>query len=129
MRTRNIVDSLGGFAFGAAVGYVIGVLSAPKSGKQLRSDIKSTSCNVCQCVKDSAEKSKEELAHRAAAVESNVANNLQEMKKTLLSMVERLDANLHRLVSVQTVRNTSSTNVEPPCGEFSSQKTVIEISP
>ncbi len=97
--TRNVGLLIAGFVLGAFAGTIIGVLFAPKSGKELRSEIKEKSgeyygrakvkgaeyvgmvkdkaAEVVETGKEAADKAKEKLADAADKVKRAVETGVQ----------------------------------------------------
>lgn len=98
MKKQSTLEFLGGIALGAAIGYVAGILSAPKAGRDLRHEIQTKGSDLCQNVKSSTEKGKDVLVHRVEVIECNIATKMQDLKGACASLSEKLDARLHHLV-------------------------------
>jgi gas vesicle protein len=84
----NAKDLIGGLLAGAAIGVAVGLLLAPKSGKQTREDWASGSRKLTNSIKDSVEDSLESMKGKFnAGVEEvtkrgkDTANNLGEKFK------------------------------------------------
>lgn len=76
-----------GAVFGAAAGFVTGVLLAPKSGKSTRDDVKEAALKVkdtiiedAEKVKDTASKTVEGVRHTAETVVEDVNEKVDELK-------------------------------------------------
>jgi gas vesicle protein len=65
-----------GALFGAAVGVVAGILTAPKSGKETRADIKAKAGEI----KGQAEKKVDEVKTKATEVAGDVKKNAEDLK-------------------------------------------------
>ena len=65
-----------GALFGSAVGVVAGILTAPKSGKETRADIKAKATDI----KGAADKKVDEVKNKATEVAGDVKKNAEDLK-------------------------------------------------
>ena len=80
-----------GAVFGAVTGLVAGILTAPKSGKETRAELKSKTCEV----KDVVTKKAEDVADDAGEIVENVKDKAQktvdEIKVGAVDLKKRTD--------------------------------------
>lgn len=85
--SRNIGLLVAGFALGAITGAIIGLLFAPKAGRELRKDIKEKSSEYFglakEKVKEGLEVSKEKVGEAFEKVKSAVQTAVESTKKKL----------------------------------------------
>ncbi len=78
---NNQSNFLIGFLFGGILGALVGIFFAPKSGQQLRSEIKERGTKV---LKDA-----EEIYGEATAVLDDVQRHAEELKRDLVKMHQK----------------------------------------
>ena len=78
---NNERNFLKGFVFGSILGVLAGIFFAPKSGKELRSEIKEKGSKA---LKDA-----EEIYEGATAVLDDVQHHAQDLKKDLVKMRQK----------------------------------------
>jgi gas vesicle protein len=83
-----------GAIFGAAAGFVAGILTAPKSGKETRAEIKEKATEY----KDVAGKKAEEVKTKAEAVANDVKTKTTEVVEDVKEKAEDLKARTERAV-------------------------------
>jgi len=85
--TRNIGLLISGFALGAITGTILGLLFAPKAGKELREDIKEKSSEFYglakEKVKEGLEVSKEKIGEAFEKVKKAVQTGTETIKEKL----------------------------------------------
>ncbi len=84
-----------GFIAGLATGFTIGVLTAPKSGRELRHDIASAGVDLCKQAETSTdavihelEQRRDELTKSAKAIIDELDSSVQELKSQSEAMRE-----------------------------------------
>ncbi len=85
--TRNVGLLIAGFALGAITGTILGLLFAPKSGKELREELKEKSGEYYglarEKLKEAFDTGKEKLTETAEKVKEAVQTTVKGMKEKL----------------------------------------------
>lgn len=84
MKKKNLAI---GAAVAAAVGYVAGILTAPKSGKETRKDIK-----------DAAVKTKTEAEKNLKKLHSEISDLIEEAQKKAKSLKDKAQKDIHEAI-------------------------------
>lgn len=81
-----------GAAFAAAIGAVIGLLFAPKPGKQMRKDIAKQANTLKKNIQDKSSEIQERVYSTFENVEEQLEKHYAELKVQVLAAVEQLDS-------------------------------------
>lgn len=108
MNERNscVGNTVVGLLFGLACGYAIGILTAEKSGKELRRDIGSYSSDLVQKINQRFSSFKEVVLEKVAEFKNFSDEQLKNTAKNIEDLVDSLDKQLDELTKKQaSVKN------------------------
>ena len=86
--SERIVDFMKGFLIGGAIGAVLGILYAPKSGKETRDDIYKTKDELFAKAKDEYEQAVRKMSELAERGKETVQDSRSRLKKAVESGIE-----------------------------------------